>query len=162
MKTDKRLRPATVNRELACLKALFSFVIKADVLAKNPVSRVKFLGENNQQTRVLNYTEQQSYLSNASPVNEMVRRLILLEVWRIVLAGSRRIIDMQLRSVGIDLGKTNVSPRSSQRSGQGAVAEKVYPEAAHHLYSQHADLFDWDGGMLGGSLPCSRLARARP
>jgi transposase len=36
----------------------------------------------------------------------MVRRLILLEVWRIVLAGSRRIIDMQIRSVGIDLGKT--------------------------------------------------------
>src|SRR5256884_9631967 len=36
----------------------------------------------------------------------MVRRLILLEVWRIVLAGPRRIIDMQIRSVGIDLGKT--------------------------------------------------------
>ncbi len=40
VKTAKRLRPATVNRELACIKALFNFVIKADVLAKNPVSRV--------------------------------------------------------------------------------------------------------------------------
>jgi hypothetical protein len=39
-------------------------------------------------------------------VHSMVRRLILLEAWRIVLAGSRRIIDMQIHSVGIDLGKT--------------------------------------------------------
>jgi hypothetical protein len=29
---------------------------------------VKFLAENNQQTRVLNYTEQQSYLAKATPV----------------------------------------------------------------------------------------------
>src|SRR6195256_4399431 len=36
----------------------------------------------------------------------MVRRLNFTVVWRIVLAGSRRIIDMQIRSVGIDLGKT--------------------------------------------------------
>jgi transposase len=36
----------------------------------------------------------------------MVRRLILPELWRIVLAGSRRIIDMQIHSVGNDLGKT--------------------------------------------------------
>lgn len=76
-KTSKRLRPATVNREMACLKALFNFAIKADVLAKNPVSRVKFLAENNQQTRVLNYTEQQSYLSKATPVLRDVAILIL-------------------------------------------------------------------------------------
>jgi transposase len=36
----------------------------------------------------------------------MVRRLISTLKWVIVLAGSRRIIDMQIRSVGIDLGKT--------------------------------------------------------
>src|SRR5277367_1235241 len=40
------------------------------------------------------------------PVNEMVRRLISTLRWVILLAGSRRIIDMQIRSVGIDLGKT--------------------------------------------------------
>src|ERR1700689_3680409 len=36
----------------------------------------------------------------------MVRRLISTSRWVIVLAGSRRIIDMQIHSVGIDLGKT--------------------------------------------------------
>jgi len=36
----------------------------------------------------------------------MVRRLISTMKWVILMAGSRRIIDMQIRSVGIDLGKT--------------------------------------------------------
>jgi integrase len=73
----KKLRPATVNRELACLKALVNFVIEKDVLSKNPVSKVKMLGENNQQNRVLSYTEQQSYLASASPVLGDIATLIL-------------------------------------------------------------------------------------
>lgn len=73
----RKVRPATVNRELACLKALFNFAIKADVIAKNPVSRVKFLAENNQQTRVLSYTDQQRYLASASPVLRDIATLIL-------------------------------------------------------------------------------------
>jgi integrase len=73
----KKVRPATVNRELACLKALFNFAIKADAIAKNPVSRVKFLAENNQQTRVLSYTDQQRYLANASPILRDIATLIL-------------------------------------------------------------------------------------
>jgi integrase len=68
VKTDKRIRPATVNRELACLKALFHYAIKADVLAKNPVSKVKMLAEDNLQTRVLTFTEQQKYLAKATDV----------------------------------------------------------------------------------------------
>jgi len=36
----------------------------------------------------------------------MARRLIPRLRWMILLAGSRRIIEMQIRSVGIDLGKT--------------------------------------------------------
>jgi integrase len=74
--TNKKLRPATINRELACLKATFNFVIKSDAIAKNPVSRVKFLPENNQQSRVLSYVEQQRYLANASPVLRDIATLI--------------------------------------------------------------------------------------
>jgi integrase len=77
IKTNKRLRPATVNRELACLKALFNFVIKADLVAKNPVSRVKMLAENNLQTRVLSFTEQHGYLAKATPVLRDVATMIL-------------------------------------------------------------------------------------
>jgi integrase len=65
-RTKRVLRPATTNRELACLKALFNFYIKGDLLLKNPVSRVKFFNEDNEQTRTLSFDEQQKYLATAS------------------------------------------------------------------------------------------------
>jgi site-specific recombinase XerD len=66
-KTTATLKPATVNRELACLKILFNHFIKSDVLTKaNPVSRVKFFAENNEQMRVLTLDEERLYLLAAS------------------------------------------------------------------------------------------------
>ena len=38
-RTGKKLRPATVNREFACLKAMFNYAIKSDLPLRNPVSR---------------------------------------------------------------------------------------------------------------------------
>jgi integrase len=75
--TAKRIRPATVNRELACLKALFNFVLKSDVPLRNPVSRVKFYEEHNEQTRVLSYAEQEQYLQTATPLLRDVAGLML-------------------------------------------------------------------------------------
>ena len=66
--------PATVNRGLACLKALFNHVLKADVPLRNPVSRVKFCGEHNEHTRVLTIAEQEKYLAKATPM--------LRDVWQ--------------------------------------------------------------------------------
>jgi integrase len=75
--TGKRIRPATVNRELACLKALFNHALKSDLTFRNPVSRVDFLPENNEQTRVLSYDEQARYLAAATPVLRDVATLML-------------------------------------------------------------------------------------
>jgi len=66
-RTEQRLMPATVNRELACLKALFNHAIKSDLAVRNPVSRVAFLTEQNEQTRVLSFDEQARYLAAATP-----------------------------------------------------------------------------------------------
>lgn len=75
--TGKRIRPATLNRELACLKALFNHALKQDFTFRNPVSRVEFLPENNEQTRVLTYDEQSKYLSVATPMLRDVATLML-------------------------------------------------------------------------------------
>jgi integrase len=75
--TKKRVRPATVNRELACLKALFNHAIKSDIPVKNPVSKVGFLSEENEQTRVLAYDEQRQYLAKATQTLQDVATLIL-------------------------------------------------------------------------------------
>ena len=76
-RTGRSLRPATVNRELACLKACFNFALKADLVPRNPVSRVKFLAEQNEQNRVLTFQEQRAYLSHATPTLRDVATLIL-------------------------------------------------------------------------------------
>jgi integrase len=75
--TGKKIRPATLNRELACLKALFNHALKQDFTFRNPVSRVEFLPENNEQTRVLTYDEQSKYLSVATPMLRDVATLML-------------------------------------------------------------------------------------
>jgi len=72
------LKPATVNRELACLKMLFNYFIRSEVVTKaNPVSRVKFLTENNQQTRVLNVEEEKLFLLAASQPLQDIATLML-------------------------------------------------------------------------------------
>lgn len=65
-KNRRTLRPATVNRELACGKAMCNFAIKSGLPLQNPFSRVRFLAEDNEQTRVLTYDEQRQYLNTAS------------------------------------------------------------------------------------------------
>jgi integrase len=76
----KRLRPATVNRELACMRAMFNHAIKRNPDLRNPISKatgVKLLAENNQQERVLTYSEETKYLEKCSPTLRDVATLIL-------------------------------------------------------------------------------------
>jgi integrase len=58
-----KLKPATVNSELACVKAMFNHLISLDVVASNPATRVKPLPVNNEQMRVLSFEEERLYLS---------------------------------------------------------------------------------------------------
>jgi hypothetical protein len=74
-RTKGKIQPATANRELACLRAVFNNVIKADVPVKNPISKTaaKALQENNERARVLTFDEQRKYLEIAHRTCEMLR-----------------------------------------------------------------------------------------
>lgn len=75
--TNIILRPATVNRELAFMRAMLNYFIKLDVLIKNPVSCIKFLRENNQQMRVVSEDEERLYLMAASqPLRDVATMLV--------------------------------------------------------------------------------------
>jgi integrase len=50
-------KPATVNRELACLKTIFSKAVKNGKAERNPAQGVKMLKENNERDRVLSPEE---------------------------------------------------------------------------------------------------------
>lgn len=76
--SKKTISPATINRELACLKKIFNRLVKENVLISNPVSKVKFLAENNEQMRVLSYSEEKLYLMACSqPLQDFA--VIMLE-----------------------------------------------------------------------------------
>lgn len=62
------LKPATINRELALLKIFFNFQIRKDrdIVSLNPVSEVKLFAEDNIQTRVVTFEEEDAYLLEAS------------------------------------------------------------------------------------------------
>src|SRR5439155_26858083 len=76
-RTKRALKPATINRELACLKAMFNLALKERHDFGNPVSSVEFLPENNEQTRVLTFDEQRKYLAVASDTLKDVASLML-------------------------------------------------------------------------------------
>ena len=74
-KSTKQIRPATVNRELACLKHLFNR--NDEIVPRNPVCKVKMLDENNQQDRVLTREEENLYLLAASqPLQDIARLMV--------------------------------------------------------------------------------------
>jgi integrase len=75
--TGVKVHAAAVNRELACLRAMFNHTAKDHPELRNPVSQVKFLAEANQQERVLNFAEQRRYLAAATPTLAAVAGLIL-------------------------------------------------------------------------------------
>jgi len=76
-RTKRPIKPATINRELACLKAVYFHVLKDRHNFGNPVSEVAFLPENNEQDRVLTFEEQRAYLAAASDTLKDVAMLIL-------------------------------------------------------------------------------------
>lgn len=73
--SNKQLRPGTVNRELACLKHLFTR--NSELVPRNPVKGVKFLEEDNEQTRVLTPDEEKLYLMAASQPLQDIATLML-------------------------------------------------------------------------------------
>jgi hypothetical protein len=93
--TNKKIQPATVNRELACLRAMFNHQMKADVPLRNPIAKTaaKALREHNERTRVLSYDEQLKYLAAATPMLRDVATLCLRRV-----CGLKRSIGFSLRT----------------------------------------------------------------
>ena len=74
-RTKRHLRPATVNRELACLKILFNRLKR--IVPLNPVSESKFLDEDNEQMRVLTPEEEKTYLLAASqPLRDIAMLMV--------------------------------------------------------------------------------------
>lgn len=60
------VKPATVNRELSCLRHIFNIAEKQKkFFGKNPVSEIKFLHEDNKTERILTFEEEKRLLESS-------------------------------------------------------------------------------------------------
>ncbi len=64
---EKNIRPATVNRELSCMKTILNRAVRHGKLDVNLISKVKKLPENNIRMRVLSLEEFENLLAACSP-----------------------------------------------------------------------------------------------
>lgn len=126
-KATKFLRPATVNRELACLKHLFSR--NSELVARNPVKGVKFFAENNEQCRVLTTDEEKRYLLAATQPLQDIATLMLETGMRPEEACRIRRENVNLGEgyVFIPFGKTKAARRKL------ALSERAYNVLLHRI-----------------------------
>ena len=66
-KRRDEVKPATVNRELACMKHMFNLAIKWKKASTNPVTEVKFFKEKNKRLRFLSEEEIHKLIECSSP-----------------------------------------------------------------------------------------------
>jgi integrase len=111
--TGRVLRPATVNRELALLRAMFNLAVKQGLVKANPVRGVRFFREDNEQTRVVSYEEEERYLRAASTRLREVATLIVNtgmrpeEVYRL----RREDVHLEEGYLQVPFGKTRAARR---------------------------------------------------
>jgi integrase len=142
--TKRLLKPATVNRELACLKAMFNYALKERHDFRNPVSEVAFLSENNEQTRVLTFEEQRKYLQVASDVLRDVATLILEtgmrpeEVFRIAPGN----VSVDQGYVYIPFGKTKAARRRIPltKTSQAVLKARIDTAKGTYIFPHRKDL----------------------
>jgi integrase len=152
------LKPATVNRELACLKILLNYYIKSDILTKsNPVSRVKFFAENNEQMRVLSQDEERLYLMAASqPLQDVATLMVETgarpeEICRL----TRDNINLDQGYLSVPFGKTRAARRKIPLTARACVVLEK------RLAGMKGDyLFAGGRGAEDGSKPIVKLNNA--
>lgn len=111
--TGRKLQPATVNRELAALRAVFNLALKHGLVKSNPVRGLRFFREENEQNRVVSYDEEAKYLGTAVTRLREVAVLILNtgmrpeEVYRL----RREDVHLMEGYLHIPFGKTRAARR---------------------------------------------------
>lgn len=95
----KQVAPATVNRELACLKCMFNKAITWDKAEKNPVREVKLFKENNRRTRYLEKEEIKKLLENSA---DHLKPILIVALF----TGMRKseILNLQWKNINIEHG----------------------------------------------------------
>jgi len=120
-KRKAEVSPATVNRELACLKTMFSKAIEWGRTEKNPAAKVKKFRENPGRERILSPEEARSLIECAGPG---IRPVLIVAL----NTGMRRGEILSLKWADVDFGKSFILIEDSKsgRSRKVPMNEFVY------------------------------------
>ncbi|MFA5394345.1 MAG: site-specific integrase [Candidatus Ratteibacteria bacterium] len=112
---------ATINRELACLKIIFSKAVEWGRVMDNPVKRIKFFRENNQRQRYLPPEELKRVLKNA---REPFKTIILVALG----TGFRQANVVNLRWKDINLTQRKIYlNQEDTKSGEREFKDMIEP-----------------------------------
>jgi integrase len=120
-KRKAEVSPATVNRELACLKTMFSKAVEWGRTEKNPAAKVKKFRENPGRERILSPEEARSLIECAGPG---IRPVLIVAL----NTGMRRNEILSLKWADVDFGKSfiRISDSKSGRSRKVPMNALVY------------------------------------
>jgi len=104
----RQLAPATLNREVACLKAVYNKMINwGHYIGVNPVDRVKLYKENNTRKRFLSEDEIRRLMQHSAPY---LRIIILM----MILSGMRKTEALNIMYSDIDFNNNIIYIRDSK------------------------------------------------
>ena len=111
IKRRKEVKPASVNRELACLKHMFNMAIKWGYAEKNPVKEVKLFKENNERLRYLSAEEEDALIEACAP---HLRPIVIVALNTGMRKGEIfglqwKLVDFRNRTIRIEKSKNNES-----------------------------------------------------
>jgi integrase len=98
---SKEVCPASVNRDLACLKTMFNKAIEWEKASENPIKKIKFLPENNARKRYLTEDEMVRLLDNCS---NQLKIIVLVAIH----TGMRKSELQNLRWQNVDLNSRQI------------------------------------------------------
>ena len=110
---EEKKMPGTINRELSCLKHMFSLAGKWKLMRENPASEVKFLKEEKYKMRVLEKVEAELLISAAE---EYLKPILIVAL----SSGMRRSEILRLSWDDIDFVNSNMHVKNT-KSGKDRI-----------------------------------------
>jgi len=128
----KSVGPATVNRELACLKHMYTKAIEWDYVQANPVKKVKFLKEPPGRLRYLKVDEADKLIKNC---NDCLQSIVITAL----NTGMRKeeILSLKWQEVDLDNCKITVKKTKNNESRVIPINQTLYKELS--ALSEHKD-----------------------
>ena len=118
---DKPIKPATLNREIALLKHMFTKAIEWGFLKENPAKPVKLLKENNRRLRFLSEDEIDRLLTNCSGY---LRDIVLLALNTGMRKGE--IFNLKWQDIDLDLKMIHVADSKNYEARDIPMNDIVY------------------------------------